>query len=243
LQRVFEKARASGAAETSLLYVIDRSGKIAVFLVAENCLLREALARILNRKSDISVVGATAYSATVVQEMVAVSPQVLLFDPFPKVFSGLPFIAALRKSIAGLRVVMIGMDPDKDLFFRCVRGGIAGYLLRDATANEVLAAVRGVVKSEAVCPPHLCQALFDYIAQERASFPNFLLKQQLGLTRREQQLVQMISGGFTNKEIAVKLGLSEQTVKNHVHRMLRKLGAGDRLAVVEVCRTHGLLPA
>jgi DNA-binding NarL/FixJ family response regulator len=103
--------------------------------------------------------------------------------------------------------------------------------------------VRGVVKSEAVCPPRLCQVLFDYMAQERASFPNFLLKPQFGLTRREQQLVQMISGGFTNKEIAVELGLSEQTVKNHVHRMLRKLGAGDSLAVVEVCRTHGLLAA
>src|SRR5256885_15721801 len=116
---------------------------------------------------------------------------------------------------------MLGMVLEKDLFFGGVRGAFAEFFPGMLPANEVLAAVRGVVKSEAVCPPHLCQALFDYVAQERTSFPNFLLKQQLGLTRREQQLVQMISGGFTNKEIAVELGLSEQTVKNHVHRMLR----------------------
>jgi DNA-binding NarL/FixJ family response regulator len=64
-----------------------------------------------------------------------------------------------------------------------------------------------------------------------------VIKHNLGLTRREQQLIHMIGRGLTNKEIAVELGLSEQTIKNHVHRMLRKLGANDRLGAVELCRT------
>jgi DNA-binding NarL/FixJ family response regulator len=71
--------------------------------------------------------------------------------------------------------------------------------------------------------------------------PNFQIRASLGLTRREQQLVQMIGLGLTNKEIAAQLNLSEQTVKNHVHRMLRKAGASDRLAVVELCRTQGMM--
>jgi len=66
-----------------------------------------------------------------------------------------------------------------------------------------------------------------------------VIRHNLGLTRREQQLVQMISNGLTNKEIASQLNLSEQTVKNHIHRMLRKLGAADRLGAVELCRMPG----
>ena len=100
---------------------------------------------------------------------------------------------------------------------------------------EEASAVRAVASDQAVCPPDLCLALFEYVATQRMHF-SFRLKRDLGLTRREQQLVQMIDRGLTNKEIASQLNLSEQTVKNHIHRMLRKLGASSRLAAVELCR-------
>jgi len=137
---------------------------------------------------------------------------------------------------------MIGMEADGELFLRAVREGIAGYLLKDAPAAEVAAAVRSVASSYAVCPQELCQVLFDYVSRQRAHLPNLAIKQQLGLTRREQQLVELISRGLTNKEIAVELGLSEQTVKNHIHRVIRKVGVSDRLEAVEMCRTQGFLP-
>ncbi len=82
--------------------------------------------------------------------------------------------------------------------------------------------------------------LFDYVSQQSRVLPTFRAKQQLGLTRREQQLVEMIGRGLTNKEIAQQLKVAEQTIKNHVHRMLRKVGVSDRLAVVDLCRTQGL---
>jgi len=81
--------------------------------------------------------------------------------------------------------------------------------------------------------------LFEQVSKPRVQSNHFVIRHNLGLTRREQQLVHMISRGLTNKEIASELNLSEQTVKNHVHRMLRKLGAGDRLAAVELCRSPG----
>jgi DNA-binding NarL/FixJ family response regulator len=214
---------------------------ISVFLLAENRLLREALARILNKKNDITVVGAATYSPAVAEAIAAVSAQVLLLDPVDA-SSSLAFIRTIRESLPGLKVVMIGMELNSELFLRAVREGIAGCLLKDATAADVAAAVRSVANNCAICPPELCQALFDYVAQQRASFPNFFIKQQFGLTRREQQLVEMIGRGFTNKEIAGDLGLSEQTVKNHIHRVLRKVGVRDRLAAVEMCRTQGFLP-
>jgi DNA-binding NarL/FixJ family response regulator len=213
---------------------------IAVFLLAENRLLREALARILGKKNDITVVGAATYSPAIIEAIAAVSAQVLLFDPVD-VASCLPFVRAIRESFPNLKIVLIGMEPSSDLFLGAVREGIAGYLLKDATAADVAMAVRSVAKNHAICPPELCQALFDSVAQQRRTFPSFFVKHQLGLTRREQQLVEMISRGSTNKEIAVDLGLSEQTVKNHIQRVLRKLGVRDRLAAVEVCRTQSVL--
>jgi len=219
-------------------------GKISVFLLAENRLLREALAKILNKKTDITVVGSAPLSSGVGLKITASSPQVLLFDPPHNTRGECSIIPPLRKALPTLKVVMIGMDPDKELFLRAVRDGIAGYVLKDATAPEVADAVRSVAENQAVCPAALCQALFEYVARQSPAYPNLLVKHHMGLTRREQQLVEMIGRGFTNKEIAATLGLSEQTIKNHIHRMLRKLGASDRLAAAEMCRTdNSLLPA
>jgi len=212
---------------------------VRVFILAENRLLREALTRILNKKNDIQVVGASAFTSDVVSQIAAVAPDVLLSDSAATALSDLRLISEVRRAIPGLKVVMVGMEAEGELFLRAVRDGISGYVLKDASAMEVAAAVRAVANGEAICPPNLCQVLFDHIAKEAPHPMHFVFKQDLGLTRREQQLVQLISHGLTNKEIATRLNLSEQTVKNHVHRILRKLGASDRLAAVELCRQPG----
>lgn len=216
------------------------AGPVQVFILAENRLLREALSRILNKKSDVRVVGASAFSADVVEQISAADADVLLSDSAALALSRLKLVPEVRSAIPGLKVVMVGMDPDKETFLQAVRDGVVGYVLKDASAVEVAAAVRSVANDEAVCPPSLSLALFEYFAKE--SIPSqpaqFVVRHDLGLTRREQQLVQMISTGLTNKEIATRLNIAEQTVKNHIHRMLRKLGASDRLGAVEMCRTR-----
>ncbi len=217
------------------------SENVQVFILAENRLLREALTRILSKKSDIRVVGASAFSPDVVTQIRSAGPEVLLSDSAANALSDLRLISEVRAAIPGLKVVMIGMDADREIFLRAVRDGIVGFVLKDASAMEVAAAVRSVASDEAVCPPGLCMALFERVADEsqNAQPTSFVIRHSLGLTRREQQLVQMISHGLTNKEIASQLNLSEQTVKNHIHRMLRKLGAADRLGAVELCRMPG----
>ena len=212
---------------------------IRVFILTENRLLREALARILSKKNEIKVVGTSAFSPDVVQQISAVAPDVLLSDSAAVALSDLRLVSEVRAAIPGLKVVMIGMDDDPEIFLRAVRDGIVGFVLKDASAMEVAAAVRSVANNEGVCPPSLCLALFDRVASQNAHHSSFVIRHNLGLTRREQQLVQMISHGLTNKEIASQLNLSEQTVKNHIHRMLRKLGANDRLGAVELCRMPG----
>jgi len=90
-------------------------------------------------------------------------------------------------------------------------------------------------------PGALCAALFRYIEHEATCFPSASVHHRLGLTRCEQQLIPLVAEGLTNKEIANRFCLSEQTVMNHLYRMKQKVGAGHRLGIVQVCRTQGFM--
>jgi DNA-binding NarL/FixJ family response regulator len=214
------------------------SNEVRVFLIAENRLLREALSRILSKRAEFSLVGAVPFSTDAIEHIVEANPEILVMDSVPSLFGNLDVILEIRKAAPNLRVVMIGMDDEPDLFLRAVRAGVVGYVLKDASAMDVVAAVRAAAHEEAVCPPKLCHALFKQVSSQ-ASAPSVRVRLNFGLTRREQQLVPMIARGLTNKEIASQLNLSEQTIKNHVHRMLQKVGVRDRLSVVELLRDRG----
>jgi DNA-binding NarL/FixJ family response regulator len=220
--------------------VVGSAERISVFLVAENRLLRESLTRILDKKNEIAVVGACPFSPALADEIANAAPRVLLFDSFAADVLHLQFLRQVRRSIPKIKVVMIGMDEEPQNFLQAVREGAAGYVLEDAPSMEVIAAVHAVGKGQAVCPVELCSCLFQQVAGSWNQMPTFKVKCSLGLTNREQQLVFLLGRGMTNKEIASQLQLAEQTVRNHVHHMLRKLGATDRLAVVQMCRTEGL---
>ena len=210
--------------------------KIDVFLLTENRLLREALTRIFGKKPDLCLVGASGFSPQIVAEVGASAADVLLADSGVNILTELQIIPELRKACPALRVVLIGMEPDANTFLKAVRAGILGYVLKDASSIDVTAAVRSVARNEAVCPPCLCRSLFEYVSAPPAKTRNLQAKHPYGLTRREQELVEMMGMGLTNKEIAAHLSISEQTVKNHVHNVLRKVGVGDRLEAVERCR-------
>jgi DNA-binding NarL/FixJ family response regulator len=216
------------------------SGCAAVFLLAENRLLREALLRILSKKDDIRVVGAGSYGPDMLEEIAATRADVVVLDSVSAVLTEPGVVRELHRLNPAIRVVMVGMEADASIFMRVVQAGALGYVLKDASAAEVARTIRAVAAGEAVCPPALSNSLFQWIVRHKPAIPNLHLKTSLGLSRREQQLVGLIQQGLTNKEMASQLNLSEQTVKNHVHRMLRKVGAPDRLSIVEVCRNEGL---
>ncbi len=201
-----------------------------VFLLAENRLLREALIRILTKKTDIRVVGAAPYSRAAQEQIIATRPGIVLLDSIAPVLSEARFVTTLQAAIPGVRVALIDMEPDSQTFLRAVREGVVGYVLKDASATEVAGMIRAVAAGEAVCPSLFSMALFHVVQGRMVSGPANPL-----LSRREQELVALLRERLSNKEIAARLHLSEQTVKNHVHRMLRKVGATDRLAIVERC--------
>jgi DNA-binding NarL/FixJ family response regulator len=206
-----------------------------VFLLAENRLLREALIRLLSKRSEVRVVGANAYSSAVHHEIIAARPKIILLDSTGLGFSKATLITTLRTAIRNLRIVMVDMDPDENIFLSAIRAGVMGYVLKDASASEVAATICSVAAGEAVCPPSLCMALFRFVAHQTAVPSSAPWASSFGLSRRQQQMVELLRERLTNKEIALRLNLSEQTVKNHVHHILRKVGAPNRFSIVELC--------
>lgn len=207
-----------------------------VFLLAENRLLREALIRLLGKRTELRIVGANGYSPAVHHEVISARPQIILLDSNGLDVSRSSLIATLRSAIHDLRIVMVDMEADTELFLSAVRAGVVGYVLKDASAVEVSATIRAVAAGKAVCPPSLCMVLFRSVMQQAPVSPVLTWGASLGLSRREQQMVELLRQRLTNKEIANRLNLSEQTVKNHVHHVLRKIGAPNRFSVVERCQ-------
>jgi two-component system NarL family response regulator len=212
----------------------------SIFLLAENRLLREAISRLLRKKSGISIVGECGYTNTAVQQIAESCCEILLLDN-TTTGSKPDLIGNLMEAIPELRVILIGVDEKEEDFLNAVRSGVVGYIPREASAMDVVNAVRAVARGEAVCPPQLTLSLFRHIARRAREMPSFRTRAEFGLTRRQQQLLSYVAKGWTNKEIASTLNLSEQTVKNHIHRILRQVDADDRYEAVETIRACGLL--
>lgn len=209
--------------------------RIAVFLVSENYLLRESLVRILRNKDEFTVESDNASSPTLLEEISAFRPDIVLFDSAKVALSGHHVISRMRETGQFAKVMMIGMEEDEATFLRAVAEGVLGYLLENVPASESVRAIRMVAAGEAVCPPQYSALLFQCAARDLAFSDNPSHKDRFGLSRREQQLVRLIRLGWSNKEIGTSLNLSEQTVKNHIHRILQKVGASNRMDIVARC--------
>jgi len=212
---------------------------LKLFLIVENRLLREALAGIVRKQPDFCVVGVDRYAPSIEKQFVETGCDILVADHASVTIFPTTFVTDSLSLAPGMKIVLLGMEDDPEIFLQAIRAGVCGYLLGDATAEETLAAVRRVAQGEAVCPPRLCLHLFQFVARE-AQKGSLVLNQRvcakLGLTPRQQQLVSFLARGLTNKEIAANLNLSEYTVKNHVHRIMRQLNAESRYAAVQtVC--------
>jgi len=216
----------------------EQKATIGVFLLIENRFMGDALARVLRRREDLTVVG-RGCPGEVTTEMVAASGcDVVLLD-----FAERAWLRAIvekgEERQRPIRPVALGMDVAADLFLEAVRGGIRGYLLKDASAADVVSAVRSVVRGDVICPPQLCAALFQETMRMERWSPEKKARRRAGLTIRQQNLMALVAQGLTNKEISKELNLSEFTVRNHISRILKQLDAESRSEAVEVVREYG----
>jgi two-component system, NarL family, nitrate/nitrite response regulator NarL len=207
-------------------------------MMMENRLLREALIRLFRKRSDLVIVGYNGDTDTTPSHLLETQFDVLLIDSFQ---SAWPAAKTARETggQTAYKAVLIGMEPDEELFLAAVRSGVVGYLLKDASAADLVAAVRAVYRGEAVCPPQLCSTLFRFVAHMIEETPVKHSVPRPDLTIRQQQLMALVAKGLTNKEIASHLNLSEFTVRNHIHRILKQVDAGSRSEAVQTIRAYG----
>jgi len=211
-----------------------------VFLLIENRLVRETLVRLFRKRSDISVVGQG--SLTEALRLRDTNCGIVVLDDLEAACSLAANCRAGGPTANSVGMVLIGMEEDAATFFAAVRSGVMAYLLNDASASDVVAAVRAAARGEAVCPPRLCLNLFRFVARTaQEPSPEFTLGSMTGLTLRQQQLMTLVAKGLTNKEIAAQLNLSEFTIKNHMHRIMKQVEAGSRQEAVEALRASSYM--
>jgi len=241
--RAERKTNASTSTETATAArpEVRTHDRTRVYVAAENRLLREALSRMLMRRGDIDVVGLESSGPFQPEGLLEAGADILLLTARGNLAEDVSVIRRVRVAAPAVQVLVVGMTQDEAEFFQYIRAGIKGYLPRDASTEDVVAAMRAVQAGQAVCPGSLCASLFRFFEREATALPSASVHQRLGLTRREQQIVPLIAQGLTNKEIANQFCLSEQTIKNHLYRMKHKIGAPDRLGIVQLCRTQGFI--
>jgi len=215
-------------------------GPTRVFLLVENRLVRETLDRLFRKRSNLRVLGQGCSTEAVDEIFDSQCDIVILDDLNTASVVGLRLLHRPQAS-GTVGVVLIDMQDDEKQFLTAVRSGVSGYLLSDAPANDVVAAVRAVARGEAVCPPRLCRALFRNVALSAKGEALAPPRQESiqGLTLRQQQLVALVARGLTNKEIASQLNLSEFTIKNHLHRIMRAVEVESRHEMVKAVRAFG----
>lgn len=223
----------------ALMSVAVPGETIRVFLLIENRLLRETLVRLFRKRPDLMVVGQSGQADLSAQEVLDSNCDVLVIASFQTNWLPLNFTVEGMGQL-GFKVVLIGLDPDENQFMDAIRAGVTGFLMKDASASDVVSAVRAVYRDEAICPSQLCGSLFRFVAQ-MAKEPSQGQPSKPELTIRQQQLVALVAKGLTNKEIASRLNLSEFTVRNHIHRILKQVDAESRSEAVDVIRASGFV--
>ncbi|GLX97392.1 response regulator transcription factor [Herbidospora sp. NBRC 101105] len=208
---------------------------VRVLVVDDQGLIREAIASLLGVQPGVTVVGTAADGNEAVEQAVAMRPDIVLMDVRMPRMDGVRAVAALRDRAPEVRVVMLTTFDDEEYVLEALRAGATGYLLKDLPARELAAAVRLAHAGVAQLDPGVAARL---VATGGARAP----RAQVPLTARELDVLRLVAAGASNREIADRLYLSEGTVKNHISRILQRLGLRDRTQAAVYARDHGLLP-
>jgi DNA-binding NarL/FixJ family response regulator len=213
-----------------------------VYILTESRLVRESLGRLLQKRPDLCLAGASGFRDFDLEGVAASECTVLLMDRLLSP-DDTDLLQELKTQAPSIRVVLFGMEGDFSIFLKSVSLGVCGYLLKDASANEIITAVRAVSRDEAACPPTLCMALIQHVARKSPGLDAGTEQDVQGkasLTYRQLELVDLVARGMTNKEIAANLNLSEFTVRNHIRRIMKQVDANDRHDAVRMVRARGV---
>ena len=205
------------------------AARIKVLCVDDHRIVREGIGLIIERQPDMEVVGSAATGEEAVDLARRVRPDVILMDLQLGAMSGVQAIRAIRAEDPDARIVALTMYQGDEDIYRATEAGAAAYLLKDTLSEDLIRIVRSVhVGGNPALAPDVQARL-----AERAAHPT--------LTARELQVVELISLGMRNKEIAAALAISDETAQVHVRNILTKLDAKDRTAAVSIAVRRGII--
>ena len=217
---------------------------IRVLIVDDHMMVREGIRSVLHEFEDITVVGEAANGSEAIEMCERAAPDVALMDVRMPKMDGIEACRAISsmaaRGLTAARVMMLTTFDLDDYVHSALRAGASGFMLKDAPAEQLVAAIRIIAAGEALLAPSVTRVLIDEIARRPLNQPDAFpgIDQ---LTERELEVVKLIARGMSNAEIATELYLGEATIKTHVGRILAKLGARDRVQTVVAAYESGLV--
>lgn len=202
---------------------------IRVVVVDDHAVVRDGVARLLESADEIDVVGLAPDGEEAVALVDRVDPDVVLMDLSMPVVDGVEATRRIVVSHPGMRVVVLTTFADQERILDALNAGAAGYLLKDATPEELIAGVRAVVAGGAPLDPKAARVLLD---SRNAATP------ARELSPREREVLVLLGEGLANKQIARRLGITERTVKAHLTSIFQQLGVTDRTQAALWAREH-----
>jgi DNA-binding NarL/FixJ family response regulator len=213
---------------------------ISVLIVDDQDLVREGLRMLLDAEPDLSVVGEAGNGSEAVTQVRRLDPDVVLMDVRMPEVDGVEAAARLVRAGCRARILMLTTFNVDEYVYRAMKAGASGFLLKDATREQLAGAVRTVAAGDSLLAPAITRRLIDDFC--RGPAPGAASAGTAGpLSERELEVVRLVAQGLSNAEVAARLYLSEATVKSHMARILAKLGVRDRVQVVVFAYEHGIV--
>jgi two-component system NarL family response regulator len=210
-----------------------------IMIVDDHILFREGLAGLLRSQPDMEVVGECGSVAEALTTAQALRPQVILMDFSLPDGTGLDATRAILAEQPEVQVIFLTVHDNDERLLAAMRAGAKGYLLKNLSVTKLLASLRALERGEAAISRTMMARIiqeFSHNAATQGPSPSPLV----GLTSREIEVLSELASGITNQEIATRLYISENTVKNHIHNILEKMKLSNRREAIEYARKNGL---
>ena len=206
---------------------------IRVQIADDHAMVREGLRALLSSMEGYDLVGTAATGADAIREAILLKPDLLVLDiGFPDL-SGIEVVRRLAKATPMVKILMLTMYDDDESILAAVRAGALGYVLKGADTDDLLRAITAVAAGEAIFGPGLARRVLQALsAPQEPAFTE--------LTRREREVLELIASGMSNQAIAAKLGLSVNTISNHISSIFAKLQVSSRAEAIVRARSAGL---
>lgn len=203
--------------------------KIRLLLIEDNRLLRDGIMSILKPHKDIIVIAASGDKANTLLKIQQLKPNIVLLDLGLRSQNSLRVVEIVKKDFPKAKIIVMDLAPVQADILQYVKAGANGFILKDASLNDFLITIRAVAEGSTVLPPLLVNSLFSQIVEHAIREGDITLKEAVQMTKREREVISLLSEGMSNREIGQNIKISTYTVKSHIHNIMEKLALHTRL--------------